>query len=59
MKIKLLNYAGVSHKVKIPDDTEFIVGQVISGDMVLEYPNLKSELIDIGDGLTVSKMIKK
>ena len=28
-------------------------------DMVLEHPNLKSELIDIGDGLTVSVMINK
>lgn len=28
-------------------------------DMVLENKNLKSELIDIGDGLTVSKIIKK
>lgn len=38
MKIKLLNYAGVSHEVEIPDDTEYITGHVISGDMVLEYP---------------------
>lgn len=28
-------------------------------DMVLENPNLESELIDIGDGLTVSKVINK
>lgn len=38
MKIKLLNYAGVSHEVEIPDDTEYIAGHVISGDMVLGYP---------------------
>ena len=28
-------------------------------DMVLNHPKLKSELIDIGDGLTVSIMIEK
>lgn len=28
-------------------------------DMVLEHPNLKSKLVDIGDGLTVSVMMKK
>ena len=55
MKIKLLNYDGVSHEVKIPDDTEYIVGQVISGDMVLEYPvyydtGAKDRIIDYNDG---------
>jgi hypothetical protein len=38
MKITLLAWNGVSHEVNIPDDTEYIAGQVISGDMVLEYP---------------------
>lgn len=55
MKIKLLNYAGVSHEVKIPDDTEYIAGQVISGDMVLEYPvhydtGAKDRIMDFNDG---------
>ena len=55
MKIKLLSYNGVSHEVKIPDDTEFIAGQVISGDMVLEYPvyydtGAKDRIMDFNDG---------
>ena len=55
MKIKLLNYAGVSHEVKIPEDTEFIAGQVISGDMVLEYPvhydtGACDRIMDFNDG---------
>lgn len=55
MKIKLLNYAGVSHEVKIPEDTEYIAGQVISGDMVLEYPvhydtGAKDRIMDFNDG---------
>lgn len=55
MKIKLLNYNGVSHEVNIPDDTEFIAGQVISGDMVLEYPvhydtGATDRIIDYNDG---------
>ena len=55
MKIKLLNYAGVSHEVNIPDDTEFIAGQIISGDMVLEYPvyydtGAKDRIMDFNDG---------
>lgn len=55
MKIKLLNYAGVSHEVKIPEDTEYIAGQVISGDMVLEYPvhydtGAKDRVMDFNDG---------
>lgn len=55
MKIKLLNYNGVSHEVKIPEDTEYIAGQVISGDMVLEYPvhydtGAKDRIMDFNDG---------
>lgn len=55
MTIQLLSYRGVSHKVKIPDDTEFIAGQVISGDMVLEYPvhydtGAKDRIMDFNDG---------
>ena len=55
MKIKLLNYDGVSHEVKIPDETEYIAGQVISGDMVLEHPvhydtGARNRIIDFHDG---------
>lgn len=55
MKIKLLNYAGISHEVKIPEDTEYITGQVISGDMVLEYPvhydtGAKDRIMNFNDG---------
>lgn len=55
MKIKLLNYNGVSHEVKIPDDTKFIAGQIISGNMVLEYPvhydtGATDRIMDFNDG---------
>ena len=55
MKIKLLSYSGVSHEVKIPDDTEYIAGQVISGDMILEYPvhydtGATNRIMDFNDG---------
>ena len=55
MKIKLLAWNGVSHEVKIPDETEYIVGQVISGDMVLEYPvyydtGARNRIMDFNDG---------
>lgn len=55
MKIKLLNYAGVSRDVEIPDDAEYIAGQVVSGDMVLEYPihydtGATDRIMDFNDG---------
>lgn len=55
MKIKLLAWNGVSHEVKIPDETEYIAGQVISGDMVLEYPvhydtGARNRIMDFNDG---------
>ena len=55
MTIQLLNYNGVSHRVKIPDDTEYIAGQIISGDMVLEYPvhydiGATNRIMDFHDG---------
>ena len=55
MKIKLLSYSGVSHEVKIPDDTEYIAGQVISGAMILEYPvhydtGATNRIMDFNDG---------
>lgn len=55
MKIKLLAWNGVSHEVNIPDETEYIAGQVISGDMVLEYPvhydtGARNRIIDFNDG---------
>lgn len=55
MKIKLLAWNGASHEVKIPDETEYIAGQVISGDMVLEYPvhydtGAAIRIMDFNDG---------
>lgn len=55
MKIKLLSYSGVSYEVKIPDETEFIAGQIISGDTVLEYPvhydtGATNRIMDFNDG---------
>lgn len=55
MKIKILSYRGVSHEVKIPDDTEYIAGQIISGDTVLEYPvhydtGATNRIMDFNDG---------
>ena len=55
MKITLLAQNGVSHAVNIPDETEYIAGQVISGDMVLEYPvhydtGAKDRIMDFNDG---------
>lgn len=55
MKIKLLAWNGVSHEVNIPDETEYIAGQVISGDMVLEYPvhydtGARNRIMDFNDG---------
>ena len=55
MIIQLLNYNGVSHEVNIPDDTEFIAGQIISGDMVMEYPvyydtDATDRIMDFHDG---------
>lgn len=55
MKIKLLSYDGISHEVNIPDETEYIAGQVISGDMVLEHPvhydtGARNRIMDFNDG---------
>lgn len=55
MKIKLLAWNGASHEVNIPDETEYIAGQVISGDMVLEYPvhydtGATNRIMDFNDG---------
>lgn len=38
MKITLRNYNNQKVPVEIPDDTEYISGMIISGDMVMEYP---------------------
>lgn len=38
MKINLLDYSGKIFEVEIPDSTEFISGQIISGDTVMEEP---------------------
>lgn len=38
MKITLRNYNNQKIPVEIPDDTEYISGTIISGDMVMKYP---------------------
>lgn len=38
MKIRLLDWDSVEHFVEIPDDTPFISGEIVSGDMVMLYP---------------------
>lgn len=38
MKIALRDYNNSRIHVDIPDDTEYIEGDVISGDMVMTYP---------------------
>ena len=38
MKIKLLDWNGKEKWVEIPDDTQVIIGCILSGDMVLEHP---------------------
>ena len=39
MQIKLLDYASIPHYVEIPDDTDHVVIDVITGDMVMTYPS--------------------
>lgn len=38
MKITLRNWNNQKVPIEIPDDTEYIFGDIISGDMVMEYP---------------------
>ena len=38
MEISLLDYEGTKNIVEIPDDTEYISGVILNGDMVMEYP---------------------
>ena len=38
MKIKLLDWNAKATWVEIPDDTAYISGVILSGDMVMEYP---------------------
>ena len=38
MQIKLLDYASTPHYVEIPDDTDHVDIDVISGDMIMTYP---------------------
>lgn len=38
MKIVLRNYNNSRIHVEIPDDTEYIEGKVVSGDMIMTYP---------------------
>lgn len=38
MKIRLLDWQSEEHYVEIPDNTKAIVGEIITGDMVITYP---------------------
>jgi hypothetical protein len=38
MKIKLLDWSGNLYEVEIPDDAEFIEGEIVSGDQIITYP---------------------
>lgn len=46
MKIKLLDWKKKETLVEIPDDTQVIVGCVLSGDMVMEHPIYKDSSED-------------
>lgn len=46
MKIKLLDWKKTETWVEIPDDTQVIVGCVLSGDMVMEHPIYKDSSHD-------------
>lgn len=45
-RVRLLDYAGREYWVDIPENTEYIEGEIISGDMVLKSPIE----FDTGDG---------
>lgn len=54
-KITLLDWEGKRFVVDIPDDTEVIRGEIISGDMVMHEPmhfdtGMQSRKIDFYDG---------
>lgn len=59
MKIRLLDYADEEHFVEIPNDTEEIVINVISGDMVIvspiHYDTSNSRIMNFNDGTIVLK----
>ena len=60
MKIRLLDYSGKEQFVEIPDDTQEIVIDILSGDMVMTYPvffdTSKDRAMDFYDGsFTISK----
>ena len=38
MKIRLLDWENKEHYVEIPEDTEQIVVEIVSGDMILKFP---------------------
>lgn len=55
MKIRLLDWADIEHIIEIPDDTELIEGEVISGDMVMYEPffydtGKETRIYDFHDG---------
>lgn len=59
MKIRLLDYANNEHFVDVPDDTEQIIINVITGDMVMtspiDYDTSDSRMFDFNDGIIVLK----
>lgn len=59
MKIRLLDYKYDEHFVEIPDDTEEIVINVISGDMVMTSPihfdTSNTRIMNFNDGTIVLK----
>ena len=55
MIIKLLDYAGTAHEVKIGNAIDHISGVIISGDTVMEYPfhydtGIATRMMDFYDG---------
>ena len=38
MKLRLLNYAGIEHFCEVPDNTEQVTINIISGDMIMINP---------------------
>lgn len=56
MKITLRNWNNKRISIEIPDNTEYISGMVVSGDMVMEYPFhfdtdvFKNRMISFRDG---------
>lgn len=60
MKIRLLDYKSAEHFVEIPDDTEYVDINIVTGDMVMTSPVVfdtsNTRMINIREGeFTVTK----